>query len=81
MGFRLSVLSITTGYLGSGYWSAADPVKMALPRAAALGVGISLTVAGLALFVLSEIRHGGAGKHGQLITIGIYSRVLRSTWL
>ena len=80
MGFRLSVLIITTGYLGWGYWSAADPVKMALPRAAALGVGIPLTVAGLALFVLSEIRHGGGGKHEELITTGIYSRVRRSTW-
>ena len=73
--FRFSVIVITLGYLGWGYWSAADPVKMAVPRAVALGAGIPLTAAGLALFVLSEIRHRGAGRYEGLITNGIYSRV------
>ena len=75
VGFRLLVAVITLGYLGWGYWSAADPVKMALPRTLALAVGIPLTAAGLALFVLTELRHGGAGKHEELITTGIYRRV------
>jgi len=74
VGFRTSVVLISLGYLGWGYWSAADPVKLTITTAAAIGIGIPLTAAGLTLFVLSEWRH--RGTEGEvLITTGVYARI------
>jgi protein-S-isoprenylcysteine O-methyltransferase Ste14 len=74
VGIRLLIIVITLGYLGWGYWSAADPVKMSVPARLALGGGIPLTAAGLALFVLSETKHRGAEEEA-LITTGIYAKL------
>jgi protein-S-isoprenylcysteine O-methyltransferase Ste14 len=75
VGFRASIVLIFLGYFGWGYWSAADPVKMAIPRPVALAVGIPLTAAGLALFILSEAKHRGSEADAFLITTGIYARI------
>jgi protein-S-isoprenylcysteine O-methyltransferase Ste14 len=74
VGSGLLVAVITLGYLGWGYWAAADPVKIAIPAGAALGAGIPLTAAGMALFVLSELKHRGTGGEA-LITTGVYARI------
>ncbi|MBN2551680.1 MAG: isoprenylcysteine carboxylmethyltransferase family protein [Spirochaetales bacterium] len=75
--FDLRWLLIVTflGYLGWGYWSAADPVKMNIPSAVSLPAGVSLAVVGMAVFLYSELRKHGVGDRDTLVTTGIYAKI------
>jgi protein-S-isoprenylcysteine O-methyltransferase Ste14 len=73
--FGVSVAMTFAGYLGWGYWSAVDPVKMAIPRLVGIAVGLPLAVLGLALFLYSEISKRGVGDGQGLVTTGIYAKI------
>ena len=70
------LLSFTfLGYIGWGYWSAADPVKMNSPSSICIPIGIGLAVIGFGLFIYSETKKHGVGEKDELVTTGIYSKI------
>ena len=70
------ILSFTfLGYIGWGYWSAGDPVKMNIPSAISIPIGIVCAAIGLGLFVYSETKKHGVGEEEELVTTGIYSKI------
>jgi protein-S-isoprenylcysteine O-methyltransferase Ste14 len=73
--FRLSLVLTFAGYLGWGFWSATDPVKMDIRPAVAVAVGAPLAAAGLALFLVAEAGKHGVGAGTALVTTGIYARI------
>ena len=75
LSFGFAMATTFAGYLGWGYWSAADPVKMNISRTAAIAVGIPLAALGLGLFLYSELSKHGVGQKGGLITTGIYAKI------
>jgi protein-S-isoprenylcysteine O-methyltransferase Ste14 len=79
--FGLSLTVTFAGYLGWGYWSAADPVKMDIPPVVGIAVGVPLAAAGLALFLYAEIRKRGVGDGHGLVTTGIYAKIRHPMYL
>jgi protein-S-isoprenylcysteine O-methyltransferase Ste14 len=73
--FRLILVLTFLGYLGWGYWSGNDPVKMNIPYSVSIPVGVILAAAGLGLFLYSEIKKHGVGDPDKLVTTGIYSKI------
>ena len=58
-----------------GSLSSADPVKMNIPSAVSLPVGVSLAVLGMGLFLYSELRKHGVGDADTLVITGIYAKI------
>ena len=54
--YRYSVVLVLLGYLGWGFWSAIDPVKMSISSSVSLPIGAALTVIGFGLFGYSELK-------------------------
>jgi protein-S-isoprenylcysteine O-methyltransferase Ste14 len=73
--FHVTLVMTFLGYFGWGYWSGTDPVKMNIPFSVSIPVGATLTVAGLGLFVYSELKKHGVGDGDRLVTTGIYRRI------
>jgi len=73
--FGVSLAVTFAGYLGWGYWSAADPVKMTIPPGVAVPVGATIAALGLALFLYAEISKRGVGDGTGLVTTGIYAKI------
>jgi protein-S-isoprenylcysteine O-methyltransferase Ste14 len=75
IGFRLILILTFLGYLGWGYWSGADPIKMNISYSVSIPVGVTLAAAGLGLFLYSELKKHGVGDPDKLVTTGIYSKI------
>jgi protein-S-isoprenylcysteine O-methyltransferase Ste14 len=73
--FRLTLVLTFLGYLGWGYWSSVDPVKMNIPSSVSIPVGVTLAAAGMGLFLYSELKKHGVGDPDKLVTTGIYSKI------
>lgn len=80
--FPVSFIIVFFGYLGWGFWSGYDPVKMNISSAVALPVGIAVTVIGFGLFMYAEItKQHTENRSGGLITTGIYSKLRHPMYL
>ncbi len=70
-----SLVAVFLGYLGWGFWSIADPVKMGLDKVYTYSIGIPLTVLGFGLFFYSDIAKMGVTDKEALVTKGLYSKI------
>ena len=73
--YKYSLVIVFLGYLGWGFWSGNDSVKMSIRSSVSLPLGIALSVIGFGLFVYSEMKKGSVGEEQELVTTGIYSKV------
>jgi protein-S-isoprenylcysteine O-methyltransferase Ste14 len=73
--FGLTTVTTFLGYLGWGYWSAVDPVKMNIPSPVAIAVGVPVAALGLGLFVFAELGKGSVGFGARLVTTGLYAKI------
>ena len=73
--FPLLIAVIFLGYIGWGFWSGTDPVKMNIPFSVTIPVGGVLTLVGFGLFLYSEFKKHRESKKTELVTSGIYSKI------
>ena len=73
--YKYSLVIVFLGYLGWGFWSGNDPVKMSIHSSLSLPLGIVLAVIGFGLFGYSEMKKGSVGEEKELVTTGIYSKL------
>jgi len=73
--FHVLLVVTFLGYFGWGYWCGNDPVKMNIAYSYSVPIGATLAVAGLALFLYSEMKKHGVGQEEKLVTTGIYSKI------